>query len=122
MAFTFIAAGGGSVGDSLVEPDRFDEVRAARDRADERGVVLQLPEDVVAAPDRTVEAPRHTVRASEVPTGEMGLDIGPRTVEEFARSIADAKTARRPPARSCQPTCARGVPTTSFSSGRRPAG
>ena len=92
MAFTFIAADGGSVGDSLVEPDRFDEVRAACDRADDRGVVLQLPEDVVAAPDRTVEAPRHTVRASEVPTGEMGLDIGPRTVEEFARSIADAKT------------------------------
>ena len=92
MAFTFIAADGGSVGDSLVEPDRFDEVRAARDRADERGVVLQLPEDVIAAPDRAVEAPRHTVRASEVPTGEMGLDIGPRTVEEFARSIADAKT------------------------------
>ena len=92
MAFTFIAADGGSVGDSLVEPDRFDEVRAARDRADGRGVVLQLPEDVVAAPDRTVEAPRHTVRASKVPTGEMGLDIGPRTVEEFARSIADAKT------------------------------
>ena len=92
MAFTFIAADGGSVGDSLVDPDRFDEVRAARDRADGRGVVLQLPEDVVAAPDRTVEAPRHTVRASEVPTGEMGLDIGPRTVEEFARSIADAKT------------------------------
>ena len=92
MAFTFIAADGGSVGDSLVEPDRFDEVRAARARADGRGVVLQLPEDVVAAPEKTVEAPRHTVRASEVPTGEMGLDIGPRTVEEFARSIADAKT------------------------------
>ena len=92
MAFTFIAADGGSVGDSLVEPDRFDEVRAARARADDRGVVLQLPEDVVVAPEKTVEAPRHTVRASEVPTGEMGLDIGPRTVEEFARSIADAKT------------------------------
>jgi phosphoglycerate kinase len=92
MAFTFIAADGGSVGDSLVEPDRFDEVRAARARADDRGVVVQLPEDVVAAPEKTVEAPRHTVRAPEVPTGEMGLDIGPRTVEEFARSIADART------------------------------
>jgi phosphoglycerate kinase len=92
MAFTFIAADGGAVGDSLVEPDRFDEVHAARARADDRGVVLQLPEDVVAAPEKTVEAPRHTVRASEVPTGEIGLDIGPRTVEEFARSIADAKT------------------------------
>jgi phosphoglycerate kinase len=92
MAFTFIAAEGGSVGDSLVEPDRFDEVRAARARADDRGVVLQLPEDVVAASEKTVEASRHTVRASDVPTGEAGLDIGPRTVEEFARSIADAQT------------------------------
>jgi phosphoglycerate kinase len=92
MAFTFIAAEGGSVGASLVEPERFDEVRAARARADERGVVLQLPEDVVAAPDRTVDAPRHTVPSHEVPAGEMGLDVGPRTVEEFARTIADAKT------------------------------
>jgi phosphoglycerate kinase len=92
MAFTFIAAEGGSVGDSLVEPDRLDEVRAARARADERGVVLQLPEDVVAAAERSAEVARHTVPSAHVPSGEMGLDIGPRTVEEFARSIADAKT------------------------------
>ena len=92
MAFTFLAAEGGSVGASLVEPERFGEVRAARTRAQERGVVLQLPEDVVAAPDRTVDAPRHTVPSREVPAGEMGLDVGPRTVEEFARTLADAKT------------------------------
>ena len=92
MAFTFLAADGGSVGDSLVEPDRFDEVRAARARADERGVVLQLPEDVVAATAKRVDAPRHTVPSAQVPAGELGLDIGPRTVEEFARTIADAKT------------------------------
>jgi phosphoglycerate kinase len=92
MAFTFIAAEGGSVGDSLVEADRFDEVRAARARADERGVVLQLPEDAVAAAGRSADAARHTVPSAHVPSGEMGLDIGPRTVEEFARSIADAKT------------------------------
>jgi phosphoglycerate kinase len=92
MAFTFLAADGGSVGDSLVELDRFDEVRAARARADERGVVLQLPEDVVAATSRRVEAPRHTVPSAQVPARELGLDIGPRTVEEFARTIADAKT------------------------------
>ena len=92
MAFTFLAADGGSVGDSLVEPDRFDEVRAARARADERGVVLKLPEDVVAAPSINVDAPRHTVPSAQVPAGELGLDIGPRTVEEFARTIADAKT------------------------------
>jgi phosphoglycerate kinase len=92
MAFTFLAADGGSVGDSLVELDRFDEVRAARARADERGVVLQLPEDVVAASSRRVDAPRHTVPSAKVPARELGLDIGPRTVEEFARTIADAKT------------------------------
>ena len=92
MAFTFLAADGGSVGDSLVELDRFDEVRAARARADERGVVLQLPEDVVAATSKSVDASRHTVPSAQVPAGELGLDIGPRTVEEFARTIADAKT------------------------------
>jgi phosphoglycerate kinase len=92
MAFTFLAADGGSVGDSLVELERFDEVRAARARADERGVVVQLPEDVVAAASKRVDAPRHTVPSAQVPARELGLDIGPRTVEEFARTIADAKT------------------------------
>jgi phosphoglycerate kinase len=92
MAFTFLAAEGGEVGDSLVEPDRFDEVRAARARANTLGALIQLPEDVIAAPEITVEAPRQTVPASRIPRGLKGLDIGPRSVEEFARSIADAKT------------------------------
>ena len=92
MAFTFIAADGGRVGDSLVEPDRFDDVRAARKRADERGVVLQLPEDVVAAPEISADAKRQTVGAADVPNGQRGLDIGPRSVEEFARTIAEAGT------------------------------
>ncbi|MCI0633700.1 MAG: phosphoglycerate kinase [Actinobacteria bacterium] len=92
MAFTFIAADGGRVGKSLVEHDRFDEVRAARASAQEREVLVQLPDDVVVAPKMTLDAPRYTVPASEIPDEEMGLDIGPRSVEEFARTIADAKT------------------------------
>jgi phosphoglycerate kinase len=92
MAFTFLAAEGGDVGESLVEPDRFDEVRAARARADELGTLIQLPEDVIVAPEITAEAPRQTVPASWIPRGVKGLDIGPRSVEEFARSVADAKT------------------------------
>jgi phosphoglycerate kinase len=92
MAFTFLAAEGGEVGDSVVELDRFDEVRSARARADELGALIQLPEDVIAAPEITAEAPRQTVPASRIPRGLKGLDIGPRSVEEFARSIADAKT------------------------------
>jgi phosphoglycerate kinase len=92
MAFTFLAADGGEVGESLVERERFDDVRASRRRADERGVLIQLPEDVVAAPEISADARRETVPASAVPRGQKGLDIGPRTVEEFARSIADAAT------------------------------
>jgi phosphoglycerate kinase len=92
MAFSFLAAAGGDVGTSLVEPDRYEEVRKAVQRAQDRGVVLQLPEDVVAAEEPSVEARRETVRANAVPRNLMGLDIGPRTVEEFTRTIADART------------------------------
>lgn len=92
MAFTFIAAEGGAVGASRVEPDLFDEVRAVRRRAEERGVLLERPVDVVAAPEARQDAPRRTVPASEIPPGEMGLDIGPRTVEGFARILAEART------------------------------
>jgi phosphoglycerate kinase len=92
MAFTLIAAAGGEVGDSLVERDRFDEVRAAAAKAADWGVLLELPQDVVAATEMSASADRRTVPADAVPRGWKGLDIGPRTVEEFARIIADAKT------------------------------
>jgi phosphoglycerate kinase len=92
MAFSFLAAAGAEVGKSLVEPDRFDEVRSAMKQADAKGVVIQLPEDVVAAPEASADARRQTVRAEAIPRDLMGLDIGPRSVEEFARTIADAKT------------------------------
>ena len=92
MAFTFIAEAGGSTGRSRVEPERFPDVRRATTRAKERGVALQLPDDVVAAPELSIDAPRRTVPSREIPSDLMGLDIGPRSVEEFARTIAGAKT------------------------------
>ena len=92
MAFTLFAARGAEVGRSLVEEDRFDEVRDAERLASEKGCLLQLPEDVVAADEVSVDAPRRTVRADAVPRDMMGLDVGPRTVEEFARTLADART------------------------------
>ena len=92
MAFTFIAAEGGAVGDSLVEPDRFDDVRAARKKAADRGVLIELPQDVVAASEISLDARRLTVPATEIPLGMKGLDVGPRTVEGFARILADART------------------------------
>jgi phosphoglycerate kinase len=92
MAFTLIAAAGGEVGKSLVERDRLDEVRAAVAKGAARGVLIELPQDVVAAPEMSAGAVPTTVPAADVPRGLMGLDIGPKTVEEFARIIADAKT------------------------------
>jgi phosphoglycerate kinase len=92
MAFTFIAADGGEVGESLVEQDRFDDVRTARKRAADRGVLLELPQDVVAAEEASLEARPRTVPAAEIPHGMRGLDIGPKSVEEFARIVADART------------------------------
>ncbi len=92
MAFTLIAADGGEVGRSLVERDRFAEVREARVYAKERDVLIEVPQDVVAATEIAADADRRTVPAADIPRDLMGLDIGPRTVEEFARIIADAKT------------------------------
>ncbi len=92
MAFSFLAVQGGEVGRSLVEPDRYDDVRASLARAKERGVLIQLPEDIVCAAEPTVDAKRTVVPADRIPRDQIGLDVGPRTVEEFARTLADAKT------------------------------
>ena len=92
MAFSFLAVQGGEVGRSLVEPDRFDDVRAALAKAQEGGVLIQLPEDIVCAAEPTVDAKRIVVPADRIPGDQIGLDVGPRTVEEFARTLADAKT------------------------------
>ncbi len=92
MAFTLLAAQGAAVGRSLVERDRFDDVRAALAKAGDRGVVIELPTDVVAAAEISLSAPTTTCSAYEIPPDLMGLDVGPRTVESFARILADAKT------------------------------
>jgi phosphoglycerate kinase len=92
MAFSFLAVQGGEVGRSLVEPDRYDDVRAALAKARERGVLIQLPEDIVCAAEPTVDAKRTVVPADRIPRDQIGLDVGPRTVEEFARTLADART------------------------------
>jgi phosphoglycerate kinase len=92
MAFTFIAAQGGDVGDSLVEEDRLDEVRETLKLAEERGVLVVLPEDAVAAQEADASARQETVPADRIPRGLKGLDVGPRTVEEFTRVLADART------------------------------
>jgi phosphoglycerate kinase len=92
MAFTLLAADGASVGRSRVEEDRVEEVRGILRKAEGAGVRIELPTDVVAAAEPALDAPHTTVPAREIPDDVMGLDIGPATVDAFARVIADAKT------------------------------
>jgi len=92
MAFTLLAAEGVSVGRSLVEGDRLEEVRAILSKAEDRGVAIELPRDIVAATEADAGAKRATVPADRIPRDLQGLDIGPETVEAYAGILADAKT------------------------------
>jgi len=91
MAFTFLLALGHAVGRSLVEPDRIETARRTLDAARRRGVSLVLPVDAVVA-DGVDSAQGRTVGVREIPAGQMGLDIGPRTVERFTGALGDART------------------------------
>ena len=91
MAFTFLRALGHGIGRSLVEPDRIETARAALEAARRRGVQLTLPVDVVVA-DGLDSPSGRAVGVRQIPDAQMGLDIGPRTVERFTAVIATART------------------------------
>jgi phosphoglycerate kinase len=92
MAFTFLAAQGFDVGRSLLDESMIETVRAIMAEAAERGVDLQLPVDVVVAPEIAPDAPTRVVSVSEIPEGWMGLDIGPHTAGVFADAVSRAAT------------------------------
>jgi phosphoglycerate kinase len=87
MCFTFLAAQGLGVGDSLLEEDQINSCR----RLLESGKVV-LPVDVVVADDFSAEANTRTVPVEKIPDGWKGLDIGPESVAAFAQVLASAKT------------------------------
>ncbi len=97
MAYTFLAAQGHEVGSSLLEDDQLDAVRGNLVKAEQSGVEILLPVDVVTAadfPDLSAKEPvaSQVVDAAAIPADQMGLDIGPRTREAFAAKVADART------------------------------
>ena len=92
MCFTFLAATGNDVGDSLLESDQLDTVRGFMAKAAQRQVELVLPVDFVAARAFSAEAEHQVVDAHSLQAGWMGLDIGPRTAALFTSLLADAKT------------------------------
>ena len=92
MAYTFLAAQGGSVGASRIETDRLDWARRLLKRADKGGVRIYLPVDHLGARDFDPEEPVVTVPGQEIPEDLMGLDIGPKTAAMFAQRIAQSRT------------------------------
>ncbi len=92
MAFTFLAAQGLSVADSLLETDQLETVRGFIEQARTAGVELLLPVDVVVAQEISEHAQTQVVPADAIPAGWKGLDIGPATVALFASRVADAGT------------------------------
>ncbi|HEY0486574.1 MAG TPA: phosphoglycerate kinase [Mycobacteriales bacterium] len=89
MCFTFLAAQGHGVGDSLLEADQVDTCRRLLADAGDK---LVLPTDIVVADDLSADANTRTVRADAIPDGWKGLDIGPESVFHFAQELAGAGT------------------------------
>src|SRR6266536_669839 len=92
MCFTFLAARGHGVGDSLLEAEQVGAVRGLLARAEREGKRVLLPSDVVVANAFAEDAERRTVPASGIEQGWRGLDIGPETAAAFATAVRDAKT------------------------------
>ena len=92
MAYTFSAAQGGKVGDSLLEADWMDYSREMIEKARAKGVKLLLPVDTVCADKFAPDANSQVVKAGEIPDGWQGLDIGPETVKLYCAAVQDAGT------------------------------
>lgn len=92
MLFTFLAAKGYSVGNSLLEEDQIETVKGYLETAEKNGVEIVLPTDIVVAPEFKADAPATVVAADAIPDGQMGLDIGPDSQALFASKLADSKT------------------------------
>lgn len=92
MAFTFDKALGKEIGKSLLEPDKVDLAKDILKKAREKKVNLKLPDDFVVAPEAKEEAPSKIVDKNNIPQDWQGLDIGPKTLEQFSRELDKAKT------------------------------
>ncbi len=92
MGYTFLAANGYGVGDSLLEADQIDAVKGYLTSATEIGCEIVLPTDAVIADKFAADAEHKVVAADAIPDGWRGLDIGPETAKAFANKILEAKT------------------------------
>lgn len=92
MAYTFAKAQGGEIGTSLLEADRMELCLELLEKAKAKGVNLILPLDTVIADKFDNAASKDNVDAGTIPADWMGLDIGPKSVELFSKTIKESKT------------------------------
>ena len=92
MTYTFIKAMGGTVGTSLLEDDWLDYCKEMMAKAKEKGVKLLLPVDTVCADAFSADAKPELVDTMKIPDGRMGMDIGPKTIQQFSDAVKDAGT------------------------------
>jgi phosphoglycerate kinase len=91
MAFTFVKAMGGKVGNSLVEEDRLEQALSLMNKAKERGIQFLLPTDAVIADQFSNDANTQIVSIDSIPDGWMGLDIAQNSIDVFHQTIVNAK-------------------------------
>ena len=92
MAFTFIKAQGGSIGNSLVEDDKLELALEILEKAKKENVKVYIPVDVVVSKEFNNDAERMEVPANEIPDGWIGLDVGKKTQEINHEVIMNSKT------------------------------
>jgi phosphoglycerate kinase len=92
MCFSFFRAQGIPTGNSLVDEADIGQAAELLERAKESGCRLELPRDLVIADRFAADAERQELRGIEVPDSWMGLDVGPRTCEAYAKEIEGAAT------------------------------
>ena len=92
MAYTFTKAQGGNIGNSLLEEDKMPLALELIEKAKQKGVNLILPVDTVIADDFNNDANTQVVEKDQIPDAWMGLDIGPKTAELFAKTVEASKT------------------------------
>ncbi len=92
MAYTFMKAGGGKIGNSLCEEDRLDTALNILKKAEEKGVCIHLPSDSVIADKFAADAQTSVAPSNNIPDGWMGLDIGNMACEQFSNVIKNSKT------------------------------
>lgn len=92
MAYTFIKAQGGSIGNSLLEEDFLQYTLDMLKKAKDKGVKMLLPVDTIIADEFSNDANHKVVKIDEIPDGWLGLDIGPESEKIFIDAVKDAKT------------------------------